>query len=1181
MNLKSHQMKKITLERFKILSLFLFASMLINSSVFAQCGTLSGPNLVPNPGFELSTSQCGVSDELWTDKTPCKDWYGLAKSNCSVCPTPQYVKDSCSTSNQMVQCTASSGKAAMGGYTVGATKDYFQAKLTQPLVAGRQYCFTMKVRGQISFPSTSDGLGAWFHDKGMIDIKTMNNDKNYIGPGSIINATPQIENPKGNMLGGNTCKAVTGTFCAKGGEQWIVIGNFRTDANTTASGGVAVGFLLVDELSLKENNALTITSIATTADSICPGSCATLTANPSGGSGTYTYKWSPGGETTKSISACPTVDGTFFKCTVSSSMGCTTASTTADSVKVNFKKYIPSPTIATSTSSTICSGDTLTLTCTPAQPNYKWSTGETTQSIKVTAAGPYTVTVKHPYSGCNTTSAATNVVVNTLPVLNLSGLKSDSTACDKPTGSITGVTATGAPTLTYLWTPTNQTTADLLNVSKGNYTLTVTDGNGCKKSTTATIYDKPSPPAPGIELSSATTTVCTENDIKLAISSPDPTFVYTWYQKQNPPPDIVRGTGPNLLLPNAQLSDAGTYYVTATKFGCAGSASSIDVTVNQTPDTVVVKAVAGTVCEGTQAILYVNPPADPNYTYTWKSPDSNTPDVVNDSLIIPKVQLKDAGMYSLITTSKLGCPSHDAHVKLMVDSAAKSSKISLSNAFVCEGDTVTITPATPTPGISYKIYVKSSKGTDSLVGIAPLKVVPHVNTKYYMDAVTTKGCSQASEKDTATVTVYTAPVVPIVTASDSIICDNDSTTIFVFNPVSGVTYKVYDSLTGGTGHDSPYKVILHQTTTFYVEAISTKSCIQITGRRPITIKVNPLPDRPNISVESKPDNKLCSGETAKLISSINNNITWLPDSLHTPSITVNKGGLYTLYFTDPNGCRSAKDSTFIKLVEPPKLDVSNYGIDTVRCNATIGGIHGININSGTGPYTYAWYNINDLNTPVSTDLTLKGVPTGKYTLIVTDKNGCTDVLSSVLIPTRGGIVAHLTGNPTTGVAPLDVLATTTITGVGKPVDYVWYLDGRLMGTTDDVTNTFSFDKLPFGNHVIQVNVRDTNKCKSVDYLTITVLTSSIIHDVNIFTPNNDGHNDILIFPTEGIQSLQGTIYDRWGLKIFEWSDAENGWDGNDQSGKAVPEGTYYYILKGLNVDGTTQSKAGYIELIRK
>jgi gliding motility-associated-like protein len=87
--------------------------------------------------------------------------------------------------------------------------------------------------------------------------------------------------------------------------------------------------------------------------------------------------------------------------------------------------------------------------------------------------------------------------------------------------------------------------------------------------------------------------------------------------------------------------------------------------------------------------------------------------------------------------------------------------------------------------------------------------------------------------------------------------------------------------------------------------------------------------------------------------------------------------------------------------------------------------------------------------------------------------------------------------------------------------------------------------------------------------------------VNVFTPNNDGKNDVLIFPGEGVKELSGKIYDRWGLKLFEWSGLNTGWDGNTDSGPA-PDGTYYYIIQYTDVyDGPAHTKSGHVQLMRK
>lgn len=1249
------KMKKLTLKRCNPLSLFLFALLSISSynTANAQCsGTTCGPNLVPNPSFETTTSQCGISGRniLFTDRSPVQDWFGLTCSSCANnASTPDNFNSNCVGTNSTSNCGDGSG--SVGIYTTFAGRESVQAKLTTPLKAGHQYCFSMKVKSNGGFTQSSDGIGAWFHNKGKLNVDVDNGGSQFLGAGTTLNASPQVQNASNNMIG-TTCKTITGTFCAVGGESWIVISNFRTDAATHVGSGNGTndpGYLIIDEISLKENNCLVITSISSTKDSVCPGSCATLTANPTGGNGTYTYLWSPGGETTKSITACPTTSPTKYKCTVSSSLGCSFSLSVVDSFTLYFRPYIPAPTVTTSGTTTICTGDSVTLTSSTA-PNYLWSPGgKTTKSIKVGTSGVYTVTVKHPVSACNTTSASTTVTVNTLPVLNVSGIANTSSSCDVNDGSLKGVTATGAPTLTYSWNSNPvQTTPDLINVGAGSYTLTVTDGNGCKKTTSATITNKPSPPAPTLKAVSAA--ICVGTSTILYVSGADASFKYEWKGPNN----TVISTKDSVFITNAQLTDGGVYKVTATKYGCTGSSTDLTLTVNplpkidtttmithqtscglkdgsitgikvtgtptlkyswdggpqttttpdltgagigthtlvvtdgngcvekttgkvwnkDTPDSASVKATSSTICQGLKTVMFVNP-SDPLITYTWQTPSGTT--VTNDSLILEKAQLSDAGTYT-ITATKNNCPSEPAHATLVVNRAPDHEVITLSNNIICEGDTVTITAANPKPGVNYNVYTTATGGTP--IGVTPLKVFPSVTTKYYMEAKSSSGCSQLTERDTATINVYTAPVVPQPVASNSTICEGKSTIIDVQNPTATITYNVYDALTGGKFLGvTPLTITLVKTTTLYIEAVTTKGCKQITGRKPITITVNPTPAGPKISVENPTGNYICDGLTAKLISTIPTGIKWSTGET-TASIIVKKAGTYTVYYTDANGCASLLDSVQITIKTPPKVDASNFIVDTVRCNATIGGIHGVVISNGSSPYTYKWYETSDPGKTVSTELILQGVPSGKYTLIVTDKNGCQDKLSDVFIPSKGGIVAHLSSNPTSGFVPLDVVLTTGTSGVGKPIDYVWTLDGKVVGTTDNKTNTFPIKGLTFGEHVVTVAVRDTNGCKSVDYLTIFVNTPIQIHDVNIFTPNNDGHNDILIFPLEGVKTIQGKIYDRWGLKMFEWSDPDKGWDGNVESGGAAPEGTYYYILQYTDYYGNPHTKPGYVQLIR-
>jgi gliding motility-associated-like protein len=1074
-----------TFQRFYLQAVFFLVGFIAFYTSNAQCtGTICGPNLVPNPGFEQTTTTCGISGGgiLYTDRSPVKDWYGISCSTCySNGSTPDYKNSDCANADPTQNC--GDGKGSVGIFLMTG-RESVQAKLTEPLIAGHLYCFSMKVKSTLNTFSC-DGIGAWIHNKGKIDVDAMNGKNRFLGAGTLLNGTPQIQNPLKNMIG-NNCQIISGTFCANGGEQWVVISNFRTNAETTVKpDGGTLAYFMIDEVSLRESNCLNITAITAADDSVCPGACTTLTAKATGGSGSYTYLWSPGGEKTASILACPTVDKATYKCTVSSSGGCSVLMSKTDSVTVYFKPILATPVITSITSPTFCAGDSVTLTCSTA-PSYSWSPGgSTSKAITIYQSGVYTVTVKHPVSGCNTTSASTIVTMNNLPTLDLSGLISHPSSCNTADGALTGITALGTAPFFYSWNSIPvQTNADLKNVGPGLYTVTVTDKNGCKDTASGIVVNKNGPPPPVLKAGSAV--ICAGTNTILYVSDPDPSYVYSW---TNPASQII-SSNDTVFINNAQLKDGGVYTVTATHFGCTGSSASLTLTVKETPDPAMVKATSSVICEGSATILYVSP-SDPTITYTWITPTNTT--VTDDSIVITNSKLTDGGTY-IIIASKSNCPGAETHSTLIVNPA---------------------------------------------------------------------------------------PVVPPPVTSNSAICQGMSTVIDVQNPVTGITYTVYDALTGGTLlGKTPFTVALLKTTTFYVEAQASTGCIQITGRAPVTITVHPTPTAPKISVKESNNNYICEGSEAILTSSIPTGIIWSTTET-TGSIAVKTAGTYWIYYTDNNGCVSLKDSVTIRINAPPKVDASNYAIDTVRCNETIGGIHGVVINSGTAPFTYKWFETSDPAKTVSTDLVLQGVASGKYTLIVTDKNGCTDQLSNIFIPTKGGIVAHLSSDPGTGFYPLDVTLMTTTSGTGKAIEYVWYLNGHLLGSTDGKTNTFLIKDLPFGEHVFQVSIRDTNGCKSVDYLTLFIHSPIHLNDVNVFTPNNDGKNDVLIFPVEGVKELSGKIYDRWGLKLFEWSDMNTGWDGNTDWGPA-PEGTYYYIIHYTDVyDGPPHTASGFVQLMRK
>ncbi|MBQ1605895.1 MAG: hypothetical protein II088_03700, partial [Bacteroidales bacterium] len=137
-----------------------------------------------------------------------------------------------------------------------------------------------------------------------------------------------------------------------------------------------------------------------------------------------------------------------------------------------------------------CYGDETTLTASLAEgtPNtYAWSSGETSASITVspTTTTTYTVTITDA-NGC-TVTASKNVVVNSQLTVSISGdtqvqCFGDNTATLTASAS-GGSMATG---YTYTWTG-NATGQTLTNVGAGDYSVTITDGNGCTASANATV----------------------------------------------------------------------------------------------------------------------------------------------------------------------------------------------------------------------------------------------------------------------------------------------------------------------------------------------------------------------------------------------------------------------------------------------------------------------------------------------------------------------------------------------------------------------------------------------------------------------------------------------------------------------------------------------------------------------
>ena len=174
--------------------------------------------------------------------------------------------------------------------------------------------------------------------------------------------------------------------------------------------------------------------------------------------------------------------------------------------------------------------------------------------------------------------------------------------------------------------------------------------------------------------------------------------------------------------------------------------------------------------------------------------------------------------------------------------------------------------------------------------------------------------------------------------------------------------------------------------------------------------------------------------------------------------------------------------------------------------------------------------------------------------------------------TSGGMpLANISANPIIGENPLVVNYTNSSSG---GTSYLWdFGNGNNANTYDVLSQTY----ITPGTYIVYYTT-SYGSCSSKDSLIITVTDGNILIP-NVFTPNGDGANDVFKVSSQFIKEFNCTIYNRWGNKLFEWSDIKTGWDGKVNN-KESADGTYFYIINAKKIDGKEFKKEGAFTLIR-
>jgi len=163
-----------------------------------------------------------------------------------------------------------------------------------------------------------------------------------------------------------------------------------------------------------------------------------------------------------------------------------------------------------------------------------------------------------------------------------------------------------------------------------------------------------------------------------------------------------------------------------------------------------------------------------------------------------------------------------------------------------------------------------------------------------------------------------------------------------------------------------------------------------------------------------------------------------------------------------------------------------------------------------------------------------------------------------------------------GSAPLDIQFLSNVNKTDG-TSYVWsiYKGEQFVIERTEKDHRYTFTEA--GTFKVKLDTKNAY-CSDSGIITITV-TESALFVPNVFTPNGDEFNNEFRVAYKSIISFQCWVYNRWGRKVFYWTDPQKGWDGNINEKKAAA-GAYFYVINAVGSDGIKYKLKGDINLLR-
>jgi len=758
---------------------------------------------------------------------------------------------------------------------------------------------------------------------------------------------------------------------------------------------------------------------------ICPGQSATLTSNAAA-----EYEWSTGDDT-RFIVVNPNIS-TTYTLTVTNDYGCQRDT----SFTVTLSNL---PVFLVTGTNNICAGQSAQLTAT-GNYSYHWSNDLTTQSINVTESGRYTVTATNA-QGCTSTQAF-DVTVNALPVVQISG---NTTICQ---GDFATLTASSDGNCTFLWNNGTNNAINSVNTA-GEYTVTATNAKQCTNTASVTVTVNPLPtpvitgtnnvcPGQSTTLTSSPSSTylwSTEENTRSIIVTPEANTTYTLTVtdvngcQQSTSFDITLGTNPSFIITgqhsicagqstlltasgdytyrwstnatsqSINVSNTGTYTVTATNTQGCQSTETFNLTVNALP--VIQINGTTTICQGNVAILTAT--SDNNCSYVWSNGTHNA-----------TTSVSQANSYTVTATDDNQC-TNTASVTVTVNPLP--TPVITGTANICPGQSATLTSntanaylwsteentrsiiVTPAANTTYTLTVTDANGCQQSTSYTvSLNEVPNFNISgtaaicagqtsqlsasgnytyrwstnatnqtinvtnagiYTVTATNTQGCQSTESFE---LTVNALPVIQI--NGTTTICQGDEALLTATSD-NNCSYVWSNGIHNATTRVS-------QANTYTVTATDNNQC---TNTATVTVNVNALPT-PTITG----NNIVCPGQSTTLTSSDATAYSWSTgETTRSIIVTPEANTTYTLTVTNANGCQQSTSYT-VSLSEVPNFNIS--GTATICAGQT-------SQLSASGSYNYRWSNN-------STNQTITVSEAGTYTATATNTTGCQTTQSFTL-----------------------------------------------------------------------------------------------------------------------------------------------------------------------------------------